>query len=507
MAALTPPAVVAVIGAGTMGAGIAQVAALAGHPVRLYDARPEAAAQAVERIRLQFDRLVEKGRLDQARARTATQGLAAAAQLAELADAELVIEAIVERLEDKQALYRSLEDIVAPDCVFGTNTSSISITAIGSVLQHPGRLAGLHFFNPAPLMQLVEVVSGLDTDPGVAQALHDMARAWGKSPVHTRSTPGFIVNRVARPYYAEGLRLLQEGAGSVATLDTLMRACGGFRMGPFELMDLIGHDVNFAVTRSVWTAFYHDPRFLPSLVQQELVDAGRYGRKAGRGFYDYRQDAVAPQAACEPVQPCPDAIAVHGDTPVARALASRLDAAGIPFVRAPATDLRIATAGEAALFVTDGRTASRRAFDTQCPHTALIDLALDYARTTHIAMAVASQCSASAAAQATGLLQAAGMTVVRLGDVPGLAVMRTVAMLANEAADAVNQGVCSAADADAAMRLGVNYPLGPLEWADRLGAAIVGEVLNHLAQSYGEDRYRLSPYIQHAIFSGTPLHD
>ena len=223
MAALTTHSVIAVIGAGTMGAGIAQVAALAGHPVKLYDARPQAAAQAIERIHAQLERLTKKGRLDHAAAHAAKQRLSAIEHIDALSDAALIIEAIVERLEDKQTLYRSLEDIAAPSCIFGTNTSSISITAIGSALQHPGRLVGLHFFNPAPIMKLVEIVSGLDTDPATAQTLYDTAQAWGKTPVHARSTPGFIVNRVARPYYAEGLRLLQEGAANVVTLDTLMR--------------------------------------------------------------------------------------------------------------------------------------------------------------------------------------------------------------------------------------------------------------------------------------------
>jgi 3-hydroxybutyryl-CoA dehydrogenase len=259
--------------------------------VKLLDNRPGAAAKAVAGIRAQFAKLAEKGKMSAEAAQAAGERLVAVEQLADLADAALVVEAIVESLEAKQKLYRDLEDIVGADCIFGTNTSSISVTAIGSALQRPERLAGLHFFNPAPLMALVEIVSGLATDKAVADTLFATAAAWGKTPVHARSTPGFIVNRVARPYYAEALRIAQEGAADCATIDAVMREAGGFRMGPFELMDMIGHDVNFAVTRSVWNAFFNDQRFLPSLIQQELVDAGFYGRKSGRGFYDYREGA------------------------------------------------------------------------------------------------------------------------------------------------------------------------------------------------------------------------
>ena len=504
--ALSKDALVAVVGAGAMGAGIAQVAAVAGHRVLLLDNRPQAAQAAVEGLRAQLDKLAAKGKLTAEAAQAAGQRLQAATQLSDLADAALVVEAIVESLSAKQTLFADLETLVSADCMFGSNTSSISITAIGSALRHPQRLAGLHFFNPAPLMALVEVVSGLATDAQVAEILFATATAWGKTAVHAKSTPGFIVNRVARPYYAEALRLRTEGAADCATLDAVMRESGGFRMGPFELMDMIGLDVNFAVTRSVWNAYFNDPRYLPSLIQQDLVDAGYLGKKSGRGYYDYREGAAKPQAHTEPGHALPSRIVVCGDVPAAQALAARLQAAGVVFERSASTDGRIAEADDAVLFVTDGRSATQRAAEGGIANTVLIDLALDFSRTTRVALAHAGQCSESAFAAACAVLQAAGLHVSRLADVPGLAVMRTVAMLANEAADAVYQGVCTARAADDAMRLGVNYPAGPLAWADQVGLATIRQVLSHLNASYGEERYRISPLIQRQVFQGKNIH-
>ncbi len=500
-------AVVAVVGTGAMGAGIAQVAAAAGHVVKLLDNRPGAASKAIDGIRAQFAKLADKGKMSAEAAQSAGARLVAVEQLGDLAEAALVVEAIVENLEAKQKLYRELEDIVGADCIFGTNTSSISVTSIGAALQRPERLAGLHFFNPAPLMKLVEIVSGLATERAVADTLFATAAAWGKTPVHARSTPGFIVNRVARPYYAEALRVLNEGGGDCATLDAIMRDAGGFRMGPFELMDMIGHDVNFAVTRSVWNAFYNDPRFTPSLIQQELVDAGFLGRKNGRGFYDYRDGAERPAPQGAVAQQAPDEVVLHGQSAAVHALADRLFERNIPHSWGEAGDGRIAEVGGAVLFVTDGRTATQRAAEMGIDNVVLIDLALDYATATRIAVGAAINAFAPAVGAAIGLLQAAGFEVCRLGDTPGLAVMRTVAMLANEAADAVNQGVCDAAAADAAMKLGVNYPRGPLEWADKVGLPAICTVLANLARFYGEDRYRVSPLIQQRVFAGKKIHD
>ncbi len=504
---LPPHTVVAVVGTGAMGSGIAQVAAAAGHTVRLLDARPEAAARAADAIRAQFAKLADKGRMTTDDAHAASARIYAAAGLPSLSDAGLVVEAIVENLDAKQQLFRELETLVADDCILATNTSSISITAIGAALRRPERLAGLHFFNPAPLMALVEVVSGLATAPDVAHALFATAKAWGKVPVLAKSTPGFIVNRVARPYYAEALRLLQEGAADAATIDAVMREAGGFRMGPFELMDLIGHDVNFAVTRSVWSAFYHDPRFLPSLIQQELVDGGFLGRKAGRGFYDYRDGADKPLPSTEAPVELKSPVCICGESAAAAALAARLQQAGVAFDRCGSDDGRIAMVGDAVVCVTDGRTATRRAADTGIAGTVLVDLALDYASATRIALSCALQCPEASVLDAVALLQAAGLQVSRFADVPGLAVMRTVAMLANEAADAVNQGVCSPDAADAAMKLGVNYPRGPLAWADGVGVPAIRTVLDQLGRAYGEDRYRISPRIQQAFAAGRSLHD
>lgn len=501
MKALHPTATVAVVGAGAMGAGIAQVAAAAGHPVWMFDVREGAAIKSRDSLIGNFARLVEKGRMSAADAARAGGAIRVATSLQDIADAELVIEAIVEDLVAKQGLFKELEKLVSPTTLLATNTSSVSITAIAASLDHPERFAGLHFFNPAPLMALVEIVTGLATSHTTAQTLFDTATAWGKEAVFARSSPGFIVNRVARPFYAECLRLLEEGVADVATLDALVREGGSFRMGPFELMDLIGHDVNFAVTCSVFNAYFQDPRFKPSLTQQELVNAGRLGRKTGHGFYEHGENRQVFTPAEEPLRAAPNFVRVEGDLGPAQPLIAALKHAGIEVKEEPGLGL-LYIPGYCTLALTDGRSATQRAAADRLENLVLFDLAFDYAKPGRIAIAKADQATELAAAAAAGLLQAIGWKVSQVTDSPALVLMRTVTMLANEAADTVLHGIASAVDIDRAMGFGVNYPRGPLAWGEQLGTARVNQILLHLQAHYGEDRYRPSALLQRLAVTG-----
>lgn len=491
MAAIPTDSVIGVVGAGAMGAGIAQVAAQAGHTVLLTDSRAGAARAAIGAIAKALGGLVAKGRMSEAQQNAVVERLTAVDDLAALAPAALVIEAIVEDLAAKRDVFAKLEASVAQDAILATNTSSISVAAIARGLKHPARVAGMHFFNPAPLLPLVEVISGLTTDPAVAARVFETAAAWGKSPVHAKSTPGFIVNRIARPYYAEALRLVQERAADPATIDAVMREGCGFRMGPCELMDLVGHDVNFAVTRSVHAAYFGDPRFQPSVVQQEMVEAGLLGRKSGRGFFDYREGATNPAPATAAAAPRPARAVIEGDLGPARGLTARLEAAGIPFAAAEAETSAIVLDG-AILRLTEGRPATLA--DER--NLVLFDVALDYATARRIALAPSDRASAGAREAAVGFFQALGFAVSVIADTPGLIVARTLAMLVNEAMSAVQEGVASAEDIDVAMTRGVSYPRGPLGWGAAFGHRRLVAILDNLAGTYGEDRYRATLHLR-----------
>ncbi len=514
MTALAPSQAIAVIGAGTMGAGIVQVAASAGHTVYIYDTAEEALNRGIAQIEKFLARSVDKGRLEEAERQAILGRINRCHRLEDLAPAKLVIEAIVENLDIKRSVFGQLEDILAEDAILASNTSSISITEIAARLKRPERMVGMHFFNPAPIMKLVEIVHGLVTAPEVADIIFDTAAAWGKKAVHAKSTPGFIVNRVARPFYAEALRILQEGGADIPTIDACLKEAGGFRMGPFELMDLIGNDVNFSVTQSVYNAYFQDPRYRPSLIQQEQVAAGRLGRKSGQGYYDYRDGATNPAPATAPEAPAPAEVTLLGDNRLLDPLIELAENAGIYIKRADADrpDDSIALLegacgfriGDLSLLLTNGDTATETTAFIDEP-VIYFDLALDYRAAARIAVARGDQLSDDDLAKAVGFFQALGKKVSVIDDCPGLIVMRIVAMLANEGADAVYQGGASPEGVDIAMENGVNYPKGPMRWAGDIGLEHIEMVLRYLQDFYGEDRYRTSPLIKRAVFAGKEL--
>lgn len=285
---------VAIIGSGTMGSGIAQVAATAGCEVKIYDTNLDALAKSKSNLENTLSKLVEKTKIDEHEKFRIENNISYAHTLGELSHSDLVIEAIIENMEIKRKLFSELENYVSPETILASNTSSLSIASIAASCQKPERVIGIHFFNPAPLMQLVEVIPAVQTSEEVLKTTVKTISDWKKVVAVAKDTPGFIVNRVARPFYSESLRIYDEGVADFATIDWALKTIGGFRMGPFELMDMIGHDVNYVVTESVFTAFYFDPKFKPSFTQKRLLEAGFLGRKSGRGFYNYNQELPKP---------------------------------------------------------------------------------------------------------------------------------------------------------------------------------------------------------------------
>ncbi|MGB0427917.1 MAG: 3-hydroxyacyl-CoA dehydrogenase NAD-binding domain-containing protein [Flavobacteriales bacterium] len=286
---------VGIIGAGAMGSGIAQVAAQAGHKVVLFDTQKAALERSETKLKKILARLVEKGKFSEEKAKSTADNILYSVDLEYFKSCEFVIEAIVENLDIKQNVFKNIEAIVSEDCVLASNTSSLSITSIAGACEKPERILGVHFFNPAPLMPLVEIIPALQSDPELVKQTRSMVDSWGKVTVLAKDTPGFIVNRLARPFYGEAIRILEEGKANIATIDWALTEVGGFRMGPFTLTDFIGHDVNYVVTETVFKSFFYDPRYKPSFSQKRLVEAGRLGRKTGHGFYNYAENAKNPE--------------------------------------------------------------------------------------------------------------------------------------------------------------------------------------------------------------------
>jgi 3-hydroxybutyryl-CoA dehydrogenase len=490
-----------VVGAGVMGLGIAQIAIQAGLRVRLHDAREGAALAGVSQLHQALAKLHDKGKVTPETIGHAQQHLVAVDSLVGMSDCDVVVEAIVEKLEAKQALMAELEGIVLPGAILATNTSSLSVTAIAAGLKQPERVVGFHFFNPVPLMKVVEVIDGVLTAPMHVQSLLALGRRMGHTAVHAKDTPGFIVNHAGRGYGTEALRVLAEGVGSVEDIDRVLRETAGFRLGPFELMDLTGLDVSHPVMESIYHQYFQEPRYRPQVLTRQMLTAGVLGRKTGRGFYSYvdgvqQKTSEAPESHTRPEKVWISKVDVLGHeraSIVLNALGAVIDHGKKP---APESLCVVTPVGldVSSLAVTQGLDPSR---------TVGIDTLFDSSK--RRVLMLSPTVSPVRAEEARGLLGKDGVPVTVLQDSAGMVAARVVATIVNIASDMAQQGIASPGDIDRAVQLGLGYPFGPLAWGDRLGAARVLQILNELHGFTGDPRYRASPWLKRRALLGLSL--
>ena len=474
---------IGVCGAGAMGSGIAQIAARSGHSVTVFDVSEESLRSAQNNLDATMDKLVSRGKLTQETAEQTRSRISWSNSVSALSGCDLVVEAIVENIDIKSELFAKLETTLTDTAVIATNTSSLSVSALASKLKHPSRFMGLHFFNPAPIMKLVEIVPGRATDESLISTIEALMRGWNKTTVIAKDVPGFIVNRVARPFYSEGWQAYEEGVGSAETLDYLYREVGGFRMGPLELGDLIGHDINFTAASSLFAAYFGRTRFRPSILQRQLVDSGFLGRKTGKGVYGYDEDL--------PREP---SFADHSPS-VGLLEVSKSGAAFLQAMKASITSIEtsdslpgIARSNGVDIFLATGRSAhaQSRLTNSAC---VMIDWRGDYNRTAALAY---SSCGDNAEAVGAAFLNALDLKAVLIEDRPGGVIWRTLAQLANCAADAVRDKVCNEQAVDQAMLFGVNYPVGPIAWARNVGVELIIESLANISAETGDKIYEPS---------------
>ncbi|WP_288254566.1 3-hydroxyacyl-CoA dehydrogenase [uncultured Hydrogenophaga sp.] len=497
--ATASPTTIGVVGAGTMGRGIVQLFAQAGHTVRCHDAQPGAAAKAVEYVDGMFARAVEKGRMTAAAHEGARQRLKACDGLADLADCELVIEAIVEDLEVKRALFRELEGLLGDNAILASNTSSLTVAEIAAACQRPDRVAGLHFFNPVPLMKVAEVIAAVRTAPAVVQRLRELTEGAGHRAVVTADQPGFLINHAGRGLYTEGLRIVEEQVATPADVDDVLREALGFRMGPFELLDLTGLDVSSRVMASIYEQFQQEPRFRPSSLVAPRVAAGLFGRKSGEGWYRYVEgQQQRPPARAVPALPPALAVWVDPAASGATGLRELVVAAGARLVEdASNADLNLVMpwgndATGTALSL--GLDATRCVAVDPLPPLAL--------RRTLMLTAVTTPAARDAA---HALLANDGTAVTLINDSPGFIAQRVMATIVNIAANIAQRGIASVADLEDAVRLGLGYPQGPLGWGDQLGADRMLEVLRAQLAATGDPRYRPSAWLVRRVALGLSL--
>jgi 3-hydroxybutyryl-CoA dehydrogenase len=512
------PEVIGVVGAGTMGGGIAQLACLAGARTLLHDPVHDALDRGVTRLRENLAKGAERGRWSAEAAQAAAARIEPVHTVEALAPCGLIIEAAPESLELKRSLYAQLSEVVSQDCVLATNTSSIPVTAIAAAATHPERVVGMHFFNPAPLMRLLEVVAGEESGERALAVARATGEAMGKVVIDAADGPGFLVNRVNRPFSLEALRLVTERIATPEEVDRICRLGGGFRMGPFELMDLVGVDVGFDVARSFHEQSFGEPRWRPFPLSARLIAAGRTGRKAGRGFYDYRDGAHRPEDPSAPEPGGGDGLVViAGDIALAHLLRKRAAEAGwdvrmpaeadgaVPFLLldcgATDGDEEILQGGPQAICVHEGSLAAL--VGGRGPIAAVGFHALPpLAPGGLVELTRGPDSGAATASAAKRFFASLGLHTTWVDDAPGLVLGRIVCQLVNEAAFAVGEGVGSAADVDAGVIHGLNYPRGTLAWADEIGLDHVLAVLNALALEYGEERYRAAPLLRRLVHAG-----
>lgn len=486
------PLLVGIVGAGVMGRGIAQVAATAGIQVILYDVDDAAATAAVQFVNRMLDRAVEKGRLTAAAAGACKENIRTTTTLNDLARADLVVEAIIEKLEAKQPLFQQLEAVVSMDCILATNTSSLSVTAVANAIAHQERVAGCHFFNPVPLMKLVEIIGGARTNPAVLEQLNAFAQRVGHTPVNVADSPGFLVNHFGRGLNTEGLRVYSEGVAPPHVIDAVVRDCIGLRMGPFELMDLTALDVTCPVSEQIYQEFYQEPRLRPVPALKQRYNAGLLGRKVGEGFYRYVEGNKEVPAEADP--PASEAAKFWVSDKLPQ-LAQKLTA----------------ILAEAGLGVDDGNQPQPDSIALVTPlgndaTTAAIEEGLDPARCVavdvlmqtdkRITIMGSPKTERQAIDSVWAALAKSGSAVSVIRDSTGFIAQRIVANIINTACEIAQLGIARPAAIDTAARLGLGYPTGPLALGDEIGTAVVMQLLQSLQQQTGDPRYRPSLWLR-----------
>ncbi|VXA54371.1 dehydrogenase [Acinetobacter proteolyticus] len=493
----------AVIGVGIMGSGIAQIAAQSGHITYLYDTKAGAAEQAKDKLAATFQKLVDKNKITTEQAAAANKNLVVAHQLEDLKNCDLIVEAIIERLDIKQGLMQQLEAVVSEHTILASNTSSLSITAIAANCNKPERVAGFHFFNPVPLMKVVEVIQGLKTDPAIIQALIDLSRAFGHRPVVAKDTPGFIINHAGRAYGTEALKILNENVCDISEIDRILRDGVGFRMGPFELMDLTGLDVSHPVMESIYHQYYEEARYKPNPLTKQMLEAKQLGRKVKQGFYNYttgEKTGEQPAQFVERLAQYPK-VWIAADFPEdKKQLEDYLTQQNIDIDSnpEPQTDslCLLACYGEDTTHA-----AARYAVDPL--QTIAIDMLYGIGKHRTLMPSLITKTEYRQAAHSIFNLD--GGMVSMIAESIGFVAQRVLAMVINLGCDIAQQNIATVDDINAAVRLGLGYPFGPIEWGDHLGREKILLILNRISTLTYDPRYRPSPWLQRRVALNLPL--